>query len=77
MVTDLATFAWLCDVFVVPVHRGAGLGSALVGSIVEHPDVVGLKWQFLATADAHGLYTRFGYSALDDPTRWMHRSNAS
>ena len=24
MVTDLATWAWLCDVFVAPEHRGGG-----------------------------------------------------
>jgi GNAT superfamily N-acetyltransferase len=73
MVTDLATFAYLCDVFVLPDHRGSGLGTALVGTIVEHPDVAAIRWQFLATADAHGLYTRFGYTALDEPGRWMHR----
>jgi GNAT superfamily N-acetyltransferase len=77
MVTDLATWAWLCDVFVLPDHQGAGLGSALVRAIVEHPDVAGIKWQFLATADAHDLYARFGFTALDDPARWMHRSARS
>ncbi len=77
MVTDLATWAWLCDVFVVPDHQGTGLGSALVGAIVEHPDVAHIKRQFLATADAHSLYAKFGYTSLDDPSRWMHRSPAS
>lgn len=75
MVTDLATWAWLCDVFVLPEHRGTGLGTALVGAIVEHPDVVGIGRQFLATADAHGLYAKFGFTELDDPTRWMIRSD--
>ena len=73
MVTDLATWAWLCDVFVVPEHRGAGLGTAVVRALVEHPDVVGIRWQFLATRDAHELYAKLGYRPLDDPTRWMHR----
>lgn len=73
MVTDLATWAWLCDVFVLPEHQGGGLGSAMVGAIVTHPDVVNLTWQFLATADAHALYAKFGYTELDDPTRWMQR----
>jgi GNAT superfamily N-acetyltransferase len=73
MVTDLATWAWLCDVFVLPDHQGSGLGTAMVGAIVEHPDVIGLQWQFLATADAHDLYAKFGYTPLDDPARWMHR----
>ena len=77
MVTDLATWAWLCDVFVLPEHQGNGLGGTMVGTIVEHPDVVDIKWQFLATADAHDLYGRFGYTPLEDPARWMHRRGPS
>ena len=77
MVTDLATWAWLCDVYVVPGHRGAGLGTALVRTIVEHPDVAEIRWQFLATRDAHELYAKFGYRPIDDPTRWMHRGAAA
>jgi GNAT superfamily N-acetyltransferase len=73
MVTDLATWAWLCDVYVMPEHRGGGLGTAVVRTIVEHPDVVDIRWQFLATRDAHELYAKFGYRQLDDPARWMHR----
>jgi GNAT superfamily N-acetyltransferase len=73
MVTDLATWAWLCDVYVRPEHRAGGLGSEMVRTIVEHPDVVSINWQFLATRDAHGLYAKFGFTALDDPARWMQR----
>lgn len=73
MVTDLATWAWLCDVYVLSTHRGGGLGTALVRAIVEHPDVAHVRLQFLATRDAHGLYARFGYTPLDEPERWMHR----
>ncbi len=74
MVTDLATWAWLCDVFVLPEHQGGGLGTAMVETIVEHPDVANIGLQFLATADAHGLYAKVGYTPLDDPTRWMQRA---
>ncbi|MDW3215317.1 MAG: GNAT family N-acetyltransferase [Ilumatobacteraceae bacterium] len=73
MVTDLATFAWLADVYVVDEARGAGLGAAMVRAIVEHPDVVTIKRQLLATADAHDLYARFGYEPLAEPDRWMFR----
>lgn len=73
MVTDLTTFAWLCDVFVLGEARGSGLGVAMVGTIVEHPAVAGIKRQFLATADAHGLYARYGYAPLTEPERWMIR----
>ena len=73
MITDCATWAYLCDVFVLPDHQGDGLGTAMVRTIVEHPDVVDVKTQFLATADAHDLYAKFGYSPLNDPNKWMHR----
>jgi len=73
MVTDLATFAWLCDVYVLEEHRGGGLGTAMVRLIVEHPTVTGVRLQLLATADAHGLYARFGYAPLAEPSRWMAR----
>lgn len=73
MVTDLATFAWLADVYVIEEARGSGLGAAMVGAIVEHPDVATIKRQLLATADAHGLYARFGYEPLAEPERWMFR----
>ncbi len=73
MVTDLATFAWLCDVYVLDEHRGGGLGTAMVRLIVEHPAVIGVRLQLLGTADAHGLYARFGYAPLAEPSRWMAR----
>jgi GNAT superfamily N-acetyltransferase len=69
-VTDRATFAWLCDVFVESSHRGAGLGVFLVRTAVEHPDVRGLRL-VLGTRDAHELYRRFGFDDLAAPERWM------
>ena len=77
MVTDLATFAWLADVYVIDEARGTGLGAAMVGTIVEHPDVATIKRQLLATADAHDLYARFGYEPLSEPDRWMFRLGPS
>jgi GNAT superfamily N-acetyltransferase len=69
-VTDRATFAWLCDVFVDEPHRGRGLGVFLVHTAVDHPDVAGLRL-VLGTRDAHELYRRFGFDALAAPERWM------
>lgn len=60
LVTDRATFAWLCDVFVLESHRGRGLGKWLVETAVSHPDVAGLRF-LLATYDAHGLYAQFDF----------------
>jgi GNAT superfamily N-acetyltransferase len=69
-VTDGATFAWLCDVFVDSAHQGRGLGVFLVRTAVEHPLVAGLRL-VLGTRDAHGLYRRFGFDALAAPDRYM------
>jgi len=77
MISDLATFAWLADVFVLEPHRGRGLGRALVRSAVEHPDFINLQRQVLATADAHSLYADFGFAPLDQSERWMVRSGGS
>jgi predicted N-acetyltransferase YhbS len=71
VVTDRARFAWLADVFVLEEHRGKGLGVWLVRTALEHPEVAGLR-VLLATADAHGLYERFGFQAAD-PARIMER----
>jgi GNAT superfamily N-acetyltransferase len=63
-VTDRARFAWLGDVFVLEAHRGQGLGVWLVQSILEHPELVGVRL-VLGTADAHSLYERFGFRAVN------------
>lgn len=61
VVTDRATFGWLCDLFIVDGHRGHGLGKRLVRAVHDHPDLQGLRRMMLATSDAHGLYRQFGY----------------
>ena len=70
-VTDRAAFAWIADVFVLPEHRGRGLGVWLVETVLSHPDVGGLRLM-LGTADAQTLYERFGFRAVD-PARIMER----
>ena len=71
LVTDGATFAWLCDVFVNNDFRGKGLGRFLVQSAVTHPEVKDLDRILLATGDAHELYRKFGFTSLAEPQRWM------
>ena len=73
VVTDYATFAWLCDVFVLPAFQGQGLGKWLIGVIVAHPRLQGLRRWVLATKDAHGLYAQFGFTELHAPERFMER----
>jgi GNAT superfamily N-acetyltransferase len=75
-VTDGATFAWLCDVFVVEHVRGQGLGKQLMAGILADLEPLGLKRILLATDDAHGLYAQFGFSALETPGAWMSKSNS-
>ncbi len=60
VVTDGATFSWLCDVFVDPAHRSRGLGKRLVAEAVAHPKVAKAV-VFLGTKDAHTLYEQFGF----------------
>ena len=72
VVTDWATMYYLCDVFVLPDHRGHGLGKALVGRIVNDSrltDLAGL----LGTADAHDLYSQFGFQQNDETRRLIMR----
>ena len=75
-VTDGATFAWLCDVFVVAAHRGGGAGSFLVATAVGHPDVADVR-QLLMAEPGRSLYRRYGYGDLRKPERWMERPASS
>ena len=61
VVTDHATFAYLCDVYVLEEHRGHGLGKRLMRTFMEHPAVTGARRVMLATRDAHGLYRQYGF----------------
>lgn len=71
VVTDYATFAWLADVYVVERERGRGLGKALIEAVVDHETVRDLPRVLLATADAHGLYERYGFRPLHRGERFM------
>jgi GNAT superfamily N-acetyltransferase len=73
IITDHATYAYLCDVFVVPEARGRGISKALMAAIVAHPDLQELRRWSLATRDAHGLYSRFGFKPLSAPELYMER----
>lgn len=64
IVSDDATFAWICDVFVHPNHRGKGLGVWLMECAMAHP-AMDVAFQILATRDAHGLYEKFGFQARE------------
>ena len=75
IVSDYTTFAWLCDVFVHEDYRGKGIGKWLMESIQSHPDLQGLRRFLLATSDAHGLYSQYGFQSLQEPEKWMEKFN--
>jgi len=73
VVSDLATFAYLADVFVLEAYRGRGLSKWLMECIVGHPDLQGLRRWMLVTRDAHSLYRQHGFTELKAPERWMEK----
>lgn len=75
VVTDRATFAWLCDVIVDEKHRGYGLSKELVKFILRHSSLQGLRRICLSTKDAHGLYKQFGFKITETPENWMEIKN--
>ena len=75
VVTDRAVFAYLCDVFIHEDYRGHTLGKWLMECVMSHPELRGLKRWCLLTRDAHGLYNQFGFTELNDPSRWMELFN--
>jgi GNAT superfamily N-acetyltransferase len=73
VVSDFATFAWLCDVYVLEPHRGRGLSKALMRAVMAHPRLQSVRRITLATRDAHGLYAQFGFTPLAKPENQMEK----
>jgi GNAT superfamily N-acetyltransferase len=71
VVSDCATFAYIGDVFILEDYRGQGLSKWLMEVILAHEDLQNLRRWILATRDAHGLYSQFGFHGLKFPERWM------
>ncbi len=71
VVTDHATFGYIADVFILDEYRGKGLSKWLMETIMNYPELQGLRRWMLATRDAHGLYAQFGFTPLDKPERIM------
>lgn len=75
LVSDAATFAWLCDVFVDTKYRGCGIGTWLAQASVEWAEENQVKRIILATKDAHDIYAKAGFEILKTPDRWMSIDN--
>ncbi len=71
VVSDRATYGYVSDVFVLPSHRGRGVGKQLMAAIMSHPELQGLRRWTLFTRDAHGLYRRYGFGEARHPERLM------
>jgi GNAT superfamily N-acetyltransferase len=71
VISDRSTIAYLGDVYVLPEYRGRGLSKWLIGTVMQHPELQGLRRWILLTGDAHGLYSQFGWKPVAHPERWM------
>jgi GNAT superfamily N-acetyltransferase len=72
-ISDYATFAYVCDVYVLEEHRGHGLSKAMMAMANSHPKLQGLRRWTLVTLDAHGLYEQFGFKPIANQERFMER----
>ncbi|NMM03344.1 GNAT family N-acetyltransferase [Paraburkholderia sp. RP-4-7] len=75
LITDQATFAYLCDVFVLPAYRGNGYASALMKHVFASPSLTGLRRIVLVTTDAHHVYKPHGFKGLTTLERYMELHN--
>ncbi|MES2774333.1 MAG: GNAT family N-acetyltransferase [Bacteroidota bacterium] len=75
VVTDYATFGYLCDVFIDEAFRGRGLSKWMMEVIHNHPQLQGFRNWTLGTRDAHGLYEQFGYTVHPEPHRMMRKND--
>ena len=71
VISDYATYAYIGDVFVLESYRGRGLAKWLMECVMQYPRLQGLRRWSLVTGDAHSLYSRFGFTPLHAPDRWM------
>lgn len=75
IITDYATFVYLCDVIIEVTHRGQGLGTWLISTIISHPDIAPLRRILLVTKDAHGLYEKLGFKPIKKSEQYLERLN--
>ncbi|WP_347940314.1 GNAT family N-acetyltransferase [Peribacillus simplex] len=77
VITDLATHAYLCDVFILPDYRKLGLSKWLMDVITNHSELEGVRRFMLATNDAHLLYKKYGFNLIDNPELFMQKVRKS
>jgi GNAT superfamily N-acetyltransferase len=73
IISDFATFAYFCDVYVLEAHRKRGLAKAAMQAALAHPKLQGQRRLSLITRDAHDLYAKCGFSPLARPEGHMEK----
>jgi GNAT superfamily N-acetyltransferase len=76
VISDFATYAYLCDDYILEEYRGKGLGSWLMECILRHPDLQGLR-RWMVIAQEPRLYAKFGFKPLVAPEMNMEILNAN
>jgi len=71
VVTDFATFAYVCDFFILEPYRGRGLAKWLITSILECPEIKKLRRCCIVTHEAHGLYRAMGFMSAQRPEAYL------
>lgn len=75
IITDFSTIAYLGDVYILEEYRGKGLSKWLMETIMDFPELQGLRRWILLTGDAHELYRKYGWTDLADSRKWMELHN--
>lgn len=73
VVTDYATFGYLCDVFVLVAERGRGISRLLADAVLAHSDLKVLRRFTLVSSSARDLYSQYGWTPLHAPDAHMER----
>lgn len=75
VISDFSTIAYLGDVYILPEHRGKGLSSRLMDTIMSHPDLQGLRRWILLTSTAGWLYKKYNFRRIPDPKIYFELYN--
>lgn len=74
VISDYATFAYLCDVYILAEYQGNGLGKWLMACVMAHTDLQTVRRWTLGTKDAHGLYKQFGWHLVNAERNMEYRN---
>ena len=75
IISDFSTIAYLGDIYVLDDYRGQGLSKKLMDTVIEHPNLQGLRRWILLTSTADWLYEKYGFTKLPKPELYMELFN--